>query len=292
MKIATAASTLALALAAGVAQGLNCNGNAALCDRIYSNVSFIGAHDSAFVGVLPTQNQLQDVTGQLTQGVRYLTAQTHDKDGTIELCHTSCALLDAGALQDYLGKINTWLDGNANEVVTLLVTNGDAIDINKFGDVFAAAGLADYAYTPGANLALADWPTLGTLIADGKRLIVFMDYHADTSQVGYILDEFTYYFETPFDPTDASFPQCDVDRPSGASPDGRMFIVNHNLNLEILPDVLIPALTEAGTTNSLSSIIAQSDICISKYQRDPNVVLLDFTSIGDGIAAQNELNGL
>lgn len=61
-----------------------------------------------------------------------------------------------------------------------------------------------------------------------------------------------------------------------------MFIVNHNLNLEILPDVLIPALTEAGTTNSLSSIIAQSDICISKYQRDPNVVLVS-RSFGNGV---------
>lgn len=101
-----------------------------------------------------------------------------------------------------------------------------------------------------------------------------VDYHADTSKVGYILDEFKYYFETPFDPTDSSFPQCDIDRPSGASADGRMYLVNHNLNLEILPDVLIPNLAEAGTTNSMSSILAQSDICISKYQRDPNVVLV------------------
>ncbi|KAF3000654.1 hypothetical protein E8E14_007269 [Neopestalotiopsis sp. 37M] len=291
MRLTITASILALAAATGV-WGLDCNGNAALCDRKYSNVSFIGAHDSPFVGILPTQNQLQDVTAQLNQGVRYLTAQTHDKDGAIQLCHTSCALLDVGTLQDYLADIKTWLDGNANQVVTLLVTNGDAIDIAKFGDIFSAAGLASYAYTPGADLALADWPTLGTLISAGSRLVVFMDYHADTSKVGYILDEFKYYFETPFDPTDSSFPQCDIDRPSGASADGRMYLVNHNLNLEILPDVLIPNLAEAGTTNSMSSILAQSDICISKYQRDPNVVLLDFTSIGDGIAAQNELNGI
>lgn len=96
----------------------------------------------------------------------------------------------------------------------------------------------------------------------------------DTSKVGYILDEFKYYFETPFDPTEDTLTQCNVDRPSAASPDGRMYLVNHNLNYELLPDVLIPALAEAGNTNSISSILAHSDVCIGNYKRDPNVVLV------------------
>ncbi|KAK6076797.1 hypothetical protein SCUP234_03208 [Seiridium cupressi] len=270
-----------LALAAS-AFGLDCNGNSALCDRKYSNVTFIGAHNSPFVGVLPTQNQLTDVTAQLDQGVRYLTAQTHDKDGAIELCHTDCDLLDVGTLQTYLSPIKTWLDANANDVVTLLLTNGDAIDINKFADAFTAAGLDSYAYVPGADLALDDWPTLGTFVVNNKRLIVFMDYNSDTSKVNYILDEFKYYFETPFDPTDSEFPQCDLDRPAGASPDGRMFIVNHNLDYDLF-GVLIPDLAEAETTNSATSILAQSDICISKYSRDPNVVLLDYVATAGGM---------
>ncbi|KAK9801578.1 hypothetical protein SCARD494_00630 [Seiridium cardinale] len=301
----TLGPAVVLALAAS-AFGLDCNGNSALCDRKYSNVTFIGAHNSPFVGVLPTQNQLTDVTAQLDKGVRYLTAQTHDKDGAIELCHTDCDLLDVGTLQTYLAPIKTWLDGHANEVVTLLLTNGDAIDINKFADAFTAAGLDSYAYVPGADLALDDWPTLGTFVANNKRLIVFMDYNSDTSKVNYILDEFKYYFETPFDPTDSEFPQCDLDRPAGASPDGRMFIVkansmsqganapetnfgydklspirvvtdlayhSHNLDFDLF-GVLIPDLAEAETTNSATSILAQSDICISKYSRDPNVVLV------------------
>lgn len=164
----------ALLAFAATALGINCNGNAALCDRKYSNVTFVGAHDSPFVGILATQNQLTDVTAQLNQGVRYLTAQTHDKSGAIELCHTSCLLLDVGTLQTYLSSIKTWLDGHADEVVTLLITNQDGIDINTYGDAFKATGLDSYAYAPGADLALADWPTLGTLIANGKRLVVFM----------------------------------------------------------------------------------------------------------------------
>jgi hypothetical protein len=34
-----------------------------------------------------------------------------------------------------------------------------------------------------------------------------IDYGADTSTVSYILDEFTYFFETPYDTTDPNFPE-------------------------------------------------------------------------------------
>lgn len=100
------------------------------------------------------------------------------------------------------------------------------------------------------------------------------DYHADTSKVPYILDEFKYYFETPFDTTDKNFAQCTLDRPKDASPDGRMYIVNHFLDIEIFPGVLIPNLAESGTTNSVASILAQTDLCYNTYKRTPNVVLV------------------
>ncbi|KAK6856667.1 hypothetical protein PG995_006854 [Apiospora arundinis] len=277
---------------ASVALALNCNGHPELCDRMYSNVTFVGAHDSSFVGPLPADNQLQSVTDQLSGGIRYLTAQTHDKDGAVELCHTLCLLLDAGPLQNYLSDVKAWMDANPNEVVTLLLTNGDGIDINKFADAFKAAGLDTYAYTPGAQLTMDEWPTLGTMVSNKQRLVVFMDYHADTSKVPWILDEFKYYFETPFDTTDANFAQCTLDRPQSASPDGRMYIVNHFLDIELFPGVLIPNLGAAGTTNSLSSILAQSDLCYNQYKRTPNVVLLDFVSIGDAMKAQDTLNNL
>jgi hypothetical protein len=70
--------------------GLVCNGNAALCSRKYSNITFIGSHDSAFVGILPTENQAKSVTDQLNSGIRFLQAQTHSFLGTVSLCHTSC----------------------------------------------------------------------------------------------------------------------------------------------------------------------------------------------------------
>ncbi|KAI1389420.1 PLC-like phosphodiesterase [Hypoxylon trugodes] len=280
----------ALALAAG-SFAADCNGHAELCDRKYSNVTFAGAHDSPFVGNGPSDDQFTSPTEQLDLGVRFFESQTHDKDGTIQLCHTSCILKDAGTLQDYLSSIKTWVDNHANEIITLLITNGDSIDITKYDDVFKASGLDSYVFTPDGQLGLDDWPTLGDLISSGNRVVVFMDYHADVSKVPYILDEFTYWFETPFSPTEDNFIQCDIDRPSGASADGRMFLANHNLNIEILPDVLIPDPLDAADTNSIASITSQTDICVKNYGRNPNVVLLDFVSEGDTIKAQDQLNG-
>lgn len=184
--------SLVAAFTGGVHAASVCNGYAALCDKLYSNVTFIGSHDSAFDGILLVDNQFDSVADQLSLGVRFLQAQSHNDDGTIELCHTTCSEEDAGSLETWLDTIVTFLEANPNEVITLLITNGDGIDGAEFADVFEASGAADYAYSPGSTLTLSEWPTLGELIDDGSRLVVFMDYPAGTS-VSYILDEFTSY---------------------------------------------------------------------------------------------------
>ncbi|KAI0528230.1 PLC-like phosphodiesterase [Xylaria bambusicola] len=285
MRTTTYLPVLGLAASAAAA----CNGNDAYCDRRYSEITFAGSHNSGFVGIGPSDNQLTSVTAQLDQGIRFLTTQTHDKDGVIQMCHTSCALLDAGPLQDYLGTVKTWVDGHPDDVVTLLITNGDAIDIVKFDDAFKAVGLDAYTFTPPGTLGLDDWPTLGDLISSNNRVIVFMDYNSDTGKVPYILDEFAYYFETPFDPLEDQLSGCNVDRPAGASADGRMILANHNRNYEVL-GINLPDLAHAGDTNSVDSITAQTNTCNSMHGRIPNVVLLDYVSIGQVIDAQNQLN--
>ncbi|KAI5859765.1 PLC-like phosphodiesterase [Durotheca rogersii] len=284
-------TALSAALFAAGSLAANCNGRAELCDRKYSEVSFIGSHNAPFVGFGPADNQFVSVTEQLDLGVRFLTGQTQEKRGNPQMCHTSCFLEDAGPLKDYLGEVKSWIDGHENEVVTLLITNGDAIDINKFADAFKSSGLDRYVFTPDRKLGLKDWPTLGELISSGKRVIVFMDYNMDTSKVPYILDEFAYYFETPFSPTEDNFVQCDIDRPGQVSADDRMFLANHNLNIEIFKGLLIPDPLHARDTNSIESISEQTEICKKNYGRNPNVVLLDFVNVGDTIKTQDHLNG-
>lgn len=152
-----------------------CNGHHELCQRRYSEVTFIGSHNSAFVGPTPSHNQYVSVTRQLQLGVRFLQAQTHDKAGTIEMCHTYCWELDSGSLAMYLREIGTWMDDHPNEVVTLLLTNGDAIPVREFDVVFESTGLKKHVFHPQRRImSKTEWPTLGELIDAKTRLVVFM----------------------------------------------------------------------------------------------------------------------
>ena len=155
-----------------------CNQHAEFCNRNYSEVVQIGAHDSAFVGYLPTDNQMLSVTNQLNAGIRFLQGQTHrDVFGTLSMCHTSCWELNAGTTVDYLTTIKRWLDANPSDVLTLLLTNGDFLGMPVFDTVFTQSGLKEYAFVPtldGSTLGIDAWPTLGAMIASGKRIVVLM----------------------------------------------------------------------------------------------------------------------
>jgi hypothetical protein len=165
-----------------------CNGHDELCKRKYSDITFIGTHNSAFVGKLPVHNQYISVTEQLDLGVRFLQAQTQNKDGDIQMCHTHCWELDEGPLEDYLQEISDWMGKNPDEVVTLLLTNIDALPIEKYDDAFNSTGLKEFVFRPEKKLAFDDWPTLQKFLDDGTRLVVFMgmlleacwrSYHTD-----------------------------------------------------------------------------------------------------------------
>ena len=286
--------TSSLYFVPGRAQTL-CNGHAELCSRKYSNITTIGAHDSAFVGPLPQDNQDVSVTAQLDAGIRFLQVQSHKNLlGTLELCHTSCFELDAGSVESYLSTVKTWLDAHPNEVVTLLIVNGDNVPVSEFDDAYTSSDLKSLAYIPPASpLALDAWPTLQDLITANTRLVAFLDAGADPS-VPYILDEFSYFFETPYDTLDPTFPECTIDRPAGAKADGRMYIVNHFLDVE-LDGIDIPdrsALPQTNAAEGVGSIGAQADLCIGLYGRAPVGVLVDFFDQGDVFTAQDRLNGL
>ena len=151
-----------------------CNGHEELCGKKYSEVTFVGSHDSAFVGETPTHNQYVSVADQLNLGVRFLQAQTHKKGNAVELCHTYCWELDAGTLQSYLQQVASFMNANPNEVVTLLLTNGDSIPVEQFDAVFEATGLKQYVYHPQGVVAKDQWPTLQQLLDAKTRLLVFM----------------------------------------------------------------------------------------------------------------------
>jgi len=164
-------------LSVAIAQTL-CNGRSEYCSRSYSNVSLIGAHDSPFVGDLPQDNQDLSVTAELDFGIRFLQGQTHQNlEGELDMCHTNCLLEDAGSLVSFLQTVKTWLDNHPNEVVTLLITNGDNLDISRFDAAFSDSGIKPYTFVPSTSpgvLPIDSWPTLQELIDAGTRVVAFL----------------------------------------------------------------------------------------------------------------------
>jgi hypothetical protein len=227
--------------------GYRCNNYKELCRRRYSNITEVCAHNSPFhVSPSLASNQAVDVTAQLNDGVRMLQGQVHDLNGALHFCHTHCSILNAGTVESYLSKVVRWLERNPHEVITILFGNGEyksmgedgvpLVTAKNFVEPIENSGLRKYIYQPPKKpMALEDWPTLQQMIESGQRVVTFIDYNAQTDVVPWLLPEWDYIWETPFSPTNKSFP-CTLDRPPMISLDKQkqmLYMANHNLNCPI-----------------------------------------------------------
>lgn len=216
--------------------------------------------------------------------------QAHLVNGTLRLCHTSCELLDAGPAVDYFSTVVDWIQNHPYDVVTILISNADYVEVGNFTAPIQNSGLETYAYVPPkVPMGLSDWPSLSSMILSGKRAVIFMDYAADQSKVPNILDEFSQMFETPFSPTNRSFP-CEAQRPPGLKGNKArdlLYMANHNLNVAInianISEFLIPNTIFLNETNNITgfgSLGTMAITCkgVSKYP-DPQLELPDNLSI-------------
>ncbi|KAI1462545.1 PLC-like phosphodiesterase [Annulohypoxylon moriforme] len=269
-----------------------CNNYAEFCTRKYSNITNVACHNSPFT--TPNNlaaNQQYDVTAQLNDGVRFLQAQIQWPTGGSEphFCHTSCDILDAGPITDWLGQVKTWVAAHPYDVVTILLGNGNYSVPSLYVPYIEQTGILRYIYTPSvAPMTLDDWPTLSEMVLRGQRVVMFMDYMANQTEYPWLLDEFSQLWETPFDPTNQSFP-CTVQRPPNlAEKDAknRLYMINHNLNVELSilgTDMLVPARTELNVTNNVTgtgSLGLSANNCRSDWGRPPNFLNVDYYNTG------------
>ncbi|KAL9001165.1 MAG: hypothetical protein Q9169_000349 [Polycauliona sp. 2 TL-2023] len=241
-----------------------CNNYPELCGRKYSNITQVAAHNSPFVAPNnAASSQALNVIQQLDDGVRMLQGQTHLR----------------------------WVRRHPYDVVTLLIGNGDLSKVGNFTAPLESSGLARYAYVPPeVPMGVDDWPTLAEMILRQKRVVIFMDYEADQIAVPYILDEFSQVWETPFSPTNRSFP-CTQERPPDLSKEDaglRLYMANHNLNTELtlagssLLVATVPLLNETNSAEGFGSLGLMARDCNERWGRPPNFLLVDFYNVGSG----------
>lgn len=308
---ATSAAVSAASTAVSAAESTStvaCNNSPDLCSRQYSNVTHMGAHDAAFLRDSSTDNsvagnQYYNATKALNAGIRLLSLQVHNQNGTLELCHTTCALLDAGTLEDFLGKIKLWMDENPNEVVTLLIVNSDDEDVASFGEVFESSNISSYGYTPATVSASNTWPTLQTMIDDGTRLVTFIATVTYSTTYPYLLNEWDFVFETAYEVTSLAGLNCTLDRPSGLSDassaisSGYLPLMNHFVYQSITTSIEVPNVEIIDTTNSpdtstVGSLGYSAYECNSEWGTAPVFALVDFYSEGPAIDTADNLNGI
>lgn len=286
-----------------------CNNSPSLCNRPYNTITHMGAHDAAFLRDSSTQNsiagnQYKNATVALDAGLRLLQAQVHKSDNMLRLCHTSCQLLDAGPLQNWLAAINVWMAKNPNEVVTILLVNSDSASAQDIGAVFQRSGIAKYGYTPAATTATGNWPTLQSMINQNTRLVSYITNAKYDSSVPYLLPEFNYVFETPFEVTGLDGFNCSLDRPkalgaSGASAVSQNYLglVNHFKYQQLLAGVLVPDTDRLSIVNSPDTKVAGNlglhlKNCQNEWGARPNYVLVDFWNQENPLAAADALNAV
>ena len=122
-----------------------------------------------------------------------------------------------------------------------------------------------------------------------------MDYQADQTETPYILDQFSQMWETPYSPTDISFP-CTQQRPPGLNSEQQdlvPYLANHNLNVQIdlgYSEILIPnfasldqvnSVDGIGNNGSTGSLGAMASECNSTWGRPPAWLLVDFYEDGN-----------
>jgi hypothetical protein len=211
-------------------------------------------------------------------------------NGTLRLCHTSCNLLDVGPLQEYLSTVAGWLTANPYEVIAIMMGNDDRVSPTEYVQPFQDSGILQYVYTPdNSSYTLDQWPTLAEMILKNKRVVVFLDYDANQTEVPWLMDEFAYQWQTPFSPTDPAFP-CTEQRPPNQPDDvsrNKMYMANHNLNIAISIgsiSLLIPAYTLLDQVNAVSgngSLGRMVDNCTAMWNRPPNWLLVDYYNFGN-----------
>ncbi|KAL2064527.1 hypothetical protein VTL71DRAFT_3664 [Oculimacula yallundae] len=285
-----------------------CNNSPDLCDRNYDNITHMGAHDVAFLRDESTSfsasgNTFYNATIALSAGIRLLQAQVHDSNGTLQLCHASCSLIDGGTLENWLAKIKEWMDINPNEVVSILLVNADNFPTADYGTVFEASGISKYGFVPASRSAMLNWPTLRTMIAANKRLVTFVTNLDASSAFPYILPQFNHMFETHFEVTSNTGFNCTVDRPSrlssgtgtSAISSGFMSLMNHFQYNAMAFGITVPAIgfiesTNSAARNATGALGNHALRCNSEWGSKPTFILVDFFNVGPAIQTADMMN--
>lgn len=261
---------------------VTCNGAAVLCERRYDEVVNLTAHNAmsnADEGFWFAPNQDHAIARQLADGVRGLSIDVHpnpDDAGELLTCHGTCAG-GSKLLGLTFDTVRLFLEADRTAVVTLLYESAGVTDA-AVAAVLRGAGLAPYLYTQATD---ATWPTLGAMIAAGRRLVVFSQDGAGVADA--ILPMWAHTWDTPYAAETIGDFSCEVGR--GASTNGIMQ-VNHFITAPLAGRYW------AAQANTRDVLMDHLTACRDRWGKWPTFLWVDWYATGDALQVVRELNGL
>ncbi|XP_027154205.1 PI-PLC X domain-containing protein At5g67130 [Coffea eugenioides] len=176
----------------------------------FNKYTFLTTHNSFAIEGEPSHtgvpritfnNQEDNVTQQLNNGVRALMLDTYDFEGDVWLCHSF-----KGQCHDYtafepaigtLREIEAFLSANPSEIVTVILE--DYVQApSGLTKVFTDAGLMKY-WFPVSKMPQngADWPLVSDMVANNQRLLVFTSVRSKEQSEG-IAYQWNYMVENQY----------------------------------------------------------------------------------------------
>lgn len=302
---------------------VTCNGHAALCDRRLDDVSFATAHNASSAaddGYLKA-NHVDGIPAQLRRGYRgfqldaFLGTRRGNRVYTdltdvqiksftedigadlvdrvlqvrnivgpptdasrqdLYLCHAACEL-GATKASEAFDAMARYLDAHPDDVLFWVIEDYAPVEVLE--RELARAGLLRQRFSVDPDRL----PTLRQMILTDRRLVVLLENQDGGPAMpnGYadgILQE------TPFSFRDAAAlaapTSCDELRGSATAP---LFLLNHW--------VTPASFTATREVNSFAFLDERARRCEAQRELLPNLVAVDFTSLGDTIEVVDDLNG-
>lgn len=256
-----------------------CNGHAELCDRPLDEVVFPRDHNAHaaeelgyIVGI--SANHFPAIPGQLALGVRAVNMDIYGWEDGVWFCHGFCELGRQPA-DEGLAQIRDFLEHNPHEV--LILDFQDELGPEGVLAALEDAGLDRWAHTqvPGDP-----WPTLREMIEDDRRLVVIAP--------GRLVPWIHPWGDLAWgNPTQADTPEdlerCEVDGERG---EHKLFL----LNAVLTSPLASPSLAEQ--VNHRDFLLPYAQECSAKLGVVPNLMTVDYSTIGDLVEVVDALNGL
>ncbi|MCO4769377.1 MAG: phosphatidylinositol-specific phospholipase C domain-containing protein [Deltaproteobacteria bacterium] len=255
-----------------------CNGDAALCGLPVDEVAFLRTHNSHASEERGysqlSWNHYNAMPTQLTDGVRAVNMDVYLYEGQMVVCHGYCTL-GLQRLDLILAELTDFLAANPDEVVLLSLQN-EAPWADTLASLEAAGvGALGYSHTPGAP-----WPTLEEMLDGGTPLLIsaggtpagapdWLHRDGDLSWGDH------WGAETPDDL------DCEAEN---APFDGGLYFFNNVLTAPIAsPDL-------ANQVNHDPDLSERLQACGAENGQIPNIISVDFYSLGDTLEAVRRLN--